>query len=377
MIERIGFWDYTCPRHGSLETYTADDWDRLLDDMAAGGFNALALSVKWLTTGYFSSLPWLDQDPNCTAIASRNELIEHALRGAAARGIEVWLLVVGTQYHEPSFGIAPANPGARWGDIGLYDLDHPEIQSRILQMYAEIADLFGSMVSGIVVELELCDGDAPHRKPIYNAWAQANNQPDYDAIHEIDLEPRSYPFVCWRNFTTDRRIDMLDKIRDTMVEHGYAGQFATLVELENIPGAVVRNVNIERLRQALPDWELVTYDSVYDRNVNRLATMGFCIDEPKQLGFDVQYLTRGVMTFAAGWGEQVVDLETQWRQSIEDVLAHPPQTLWFMGSDARHDGSVCNLSKLPAFGFNDGRTARLKLMALAQEMNLIEPIKSS
>jgi hypothetical protein len=36
-LKEIGFWDYTCPRHGSLERYTQADWDLLLDDMVAGG----------------------------------------------------------------------------------------------------------------------------------------------------------------------------------------------------------------------------------------------------------------------------------------------------------------------------------------------------
>ena len=83
-MQEIGFWDYTCPQHGSLERYTRQDWDVLIDDMAAGGFNSLTLGIKWLTTGYYSQFDWLDQDPNCSAIASKNQLIIHALRRAPA-----------------------------------------------------------------------------------------------------------------------------------------------------------------------------------------------------------------------------------------------------------------------------------------------------
>jgi len=54
-MKEIGFWDYTAPGGGGgLEVYTRDDWDRLLDDMAAGGFNSIALGIKRLTTGYRS-----------------------------------------------------------------------------------------------------------------------------------------------------------------------------------------------------------------------------------------------------------------------------------------------------------------------------------
>ena len=59
-ISEIGFWEYTCPGHGSVEEYSARDWDVLLDDMSAGGFNSLVLGVKWLSTGYRSRLKWLD-----------------------------------------------------------------------------------------------------------------------------------------------------------------------------------------------------------------------------------------------------------------------------------------------------------------------------
>lgn len=46
-MREIGFWDYTSPGGGGgLETYPREDWDRLLDDMAAGGLNSLALGIK-------------------------------------------------------------------------------------------------------------------------------------------------------------------------------------------------------------------------------------------------------------------------------------------------------------------------------------------
>lgn len=43
---------------------------------------------------------------------------------------------------------------------------------------------------------------------------------------------------------------------------------------------------------------------------------------------------------------------------LSDTIDH----LWFMGSDARLDGEVCSNVKLPAWGFGDGRTARLLQM---------------
>jgi hypothetical protein len=117
-INQIGFWDYTCPRHGSLERYSQADWDILLDDIAVGGFIALLLIIKWLTTGYRAHLPWLDQYPSCSASLSNNALIYHALRAARQRGLHTWILVVATIFPRQQFDF----PGGStywtpdWGD---------------------------------------------------------------------------------------------------------------------------------------------------------------------------------------------------------------------------------------------------------------------
>jgi hypothetical protein len=44
----------------------------------------------------------------------------------------------------------------------------------------------------------------------------------------------------------------------------------------------------------------------------------------------------------------------------------------FMWSDCRLDGWVCSLSKLPQWGFSDGRTARLRLMQISREILTIK-----
>ncbi len=375
-MREFGFWDYTCPGNGSLEGYTIPEWELLLDDMAAGGMNSLVLCVKWLSTGYRSRLPWLDQQPGVTAIASDNAVVHHALRGARARGMRTWLLVVGSIFHAGSFGLAPANPGARWGEFAQYDLDQPEVAERIELLFDEITALFGAEADGIIAELEFCDGSAPHRIPLYNAWAATEGRPDYDAITRIALEPRSYPFLDWRDFTTDRRAAMLRRIAAVVRGRGFSGALATIVEVGNCDGVLVRNVSLPRLRAALPEWGVVTYDSVYDRRINRLSSMEFCVTQPRALGYEVNFLTRGVMTFGANWSDISDSLDEQWRMSLEDTLAFPPDRLWFMGADAcTDDGQVCNRAKLPQWGYHDGRTARLALMRLARELGVTAGVK--
>lgn len=374
MFKEIGFWDYTCPMHGSLERYTRDDWDMLLEDMAEQmgtsgvSFNSLVLGIKWLTTGYHSRLGWLDQDANCTAVASQNDLVWYALRKAKRLGIRTRLLVVATIFPSKNFDLPGGIP--YWTDaFRVYDLDVPGLAERIDMLFSEIVELFGDDTDGIVIELEFCDGESEHRIPVYNAWARENNRPEFREIKSIRLEPRAYPFQHWRDFTTFRRIETLKRIETLVREKGFQGELSSIIEQDNQPMAVLGNVNLEMLQQALPGWPVVTYDSIYDRRRNRLATMDLCIHQPRQAGMKVYYLTRGVMTFGIPPDLPPTTLEAQWHMSLEDARVHQPEILWFMGSDCRLDGAVCSHVKLPDWGFADGRTARLRLMQLVREMS--------
>lgn len=365
-IKEIGFWDYTCPLNGSLERYTTRDWDILLDDMVAGGFNSLVLCIKWVTTGYRSKYPWLDQDPTCSAVASDNAIVHHALQGAKSRGIHTWLLVVASIFETKTFNLEGGID--YWpGGFRAYDLDTPGLAERMDLLISEVATLFGKETEGLVVELEYCDGEAPHRIAIYNDWALRNNRPDYATIKAIRLEPRGFPFYHWRDFTTSRRIVTLKRIEQVLKREGFTGKLASIIEIDNQPMAVVGNTNLEMLHDALPHWSVVTYDSIYDRRRNRLATMDLCIAQPRLARLEVNYLTRGVMTFHIPPELGPTSLPEQWDLELEDAKLYQPDRLWFMGADCRVDGLVCSHLQLPQWGFPDGRTARLKLFEMVHE----------
>ena len=53
---------------------------------------------------------------------------------------------------------------------GRMILTLPEWQSGSRALFEEVMGLFGDEVDGLVVELEFCDGEAPHRIPMYNTW---------------------------------------------------------------------------------------------------------------------------------------------------------------------------------------------------------------
>ncbi len=370
-MKEIGFWDYTCPAHGSLENYTKADWDVLLDDMVEGGFNSLVICPKWLTTGYKSSYDWLDQDPSIAAIQTDNATIHHALQGAKKRGMRTWILVVASIFHVEKFGIKPASPS--WVTTrkrGEYDLDQPGVGDRIEMLFGELARLFGKDSDGFIIEFEQCDHEAPHRVALYEQWAKENNRPDFATIKNVALQPRSYPFVHWRDFTTSRRIAMYRRVEKSLRENGFNGTISTIAEMANGPTYVCGNVNLTELHRQLPTWPVLTYDDSYNRHVNRLATRDICMDQPKKIGLETQWLTRGVMTWNWPADAPALNLEEQWRMSMEDAIESKPDVLWFMVADARHEGLGADIKKLPQWGFSDGRTARKRLMAMAKEMGL-------
>jgi len=357
-IKEIGFWDYSCPRHGSLERYRNADWDVLLDDMAEGGLNSLVLCPKWMTTGYKSRLPWLDQE-ECTAIETDNEVLFYGLSEAKKRGIRCSLLVVSTQFVAKNYGVPPLTDSL-WGEYGCYDLDFPGLQERMLEMYDEIHDLFGSYVDRYICELEYCDYTAPHRIPPYEAWAKQYNEPEYKDITGItNLQPRWYPFFTWRRYTTWCRANALNAVRDLLHRKGFTGPFATIAEVCNRDQVMIGNTDFAMMQEKVADLEMVTYDSIYNRKINRDAAMDFCIPNPRKHGYKtVHWLTRGVMTF-----DKTDNLNEQWDMSIEDALRYQPDTLWFMGTDTTTDtGEVCSRAKLPAWGYTDGIVARRALI---------------
>ena len=106
-LREYGFWEYTTPRTGGFETYDLDDYRLTLDDMAQAGMNSIMIMVKWVTTGYRSKLPFLDQSPDNKVIASGNKLLRKVIAEANSRHIKVWLGAVTSYYDSDKFGSTP------------------------------------------------------------------------------------------------------------------------------------------------------------------------------------------------------------------------------------------------------------------------------
>lgn len=179
-----GFWDYTTPGAGGMESYGRDDYLSLLDDMAGAGMNSLMVTVKWLTTGYRSRLPFQDQSPDNPVIASDNSLLRRAIEEAAQRGIKVWLGGAVTYFDTSRFRADPYRTYTRLSgfdlpvEVGLFDTDTPGITERIVQIYEELVELFPG-AGGLEVELEGAGVESARRIPLYDRWARENGRPPF------------------------------------------------------------------------------------------------------------------------------------------------------------------------------------------------------
>jgi hypothetical protein len=367
-----GFWDYTTPLAGGAEAFGRDEYLRLLDGMADGGMNSLMLCVKWLTTGYRSALPFLDQDPDSLVIASDNELVREVIREAHTRGIRVWIGAVVSLFVREPYGLEPhatfslKAPDGRSVEVGNYDSDSPEFAERAVRICEELVALFPEM-DGLEVELEGSGNEAPHRAEPYNTWAQAEGKRPFDQLGR-PLDPRLFDAPDWRDYATQRRIEVLSTIERAVREAGYQGDLATILETGNGHYAVSHEVNLELFHSHMSHWTATTYE--YDKWRHRNAMMDLCIEQPRETGFRTYYLPRGVMTWGGRW-PLPLSLEESWRRDIEDVARFRPDGLWWFGCGTVNEGIHVSNERLRVSGYADGDAARRALLTLLRESDLL------
>ncbi len=361
-LQEYGFWDYTTPAAGGMEAYELDDYISLFDDMAGAGMNSVLILVKWLTTGYRSRLRYLDQDENNPVTRSNNELLRQAIDEAHKRGIKVWIGAVVTHFVAEEFGGEPYATFTRVYNyrmpkpVGVYDVDHPGVTERSIEMFEEIIEQFPK-ADGLLVEVENAAISRPHRIPLYNAWAEANGRRAFEQLGK-PLNARSFDVPEWRDYTTHARIQLLKAIEKSVRAKGFEGEMSTICETLAPQYAVFQEVNLAEYHKACPDWVTTTYE--YDKSNHRYAMMDFCIDHPKKEGLKVYYLPRGVMT----WGPTPlpVPLEKSWEMDVEDILTFKPHGVWWFGSGTENDGVHVAQTALKNYGFENGVAARRALL---------------
>ena len=75
------------------------------------------------------------------------------------------------------------------------DRAHTDIGGRAGQQLGDLEGLSGRKQMVTVANT----GEAPHRIPVYDAWANENGRPPFAEISRIRLEPRHYPYSNWRD----------------------------------------------------------------------------------------------------------------------------------------------------------------------------------
>jgi hypothetical protein len=366
-----GFWDYTTPGAGGMEHYERDDYLRLLDDMSQAGMNSICVLPKWLTTGYRSRLPFLDQHADNPTTRSDNALLRHFLAEAKRRGIKPWLGVVIAMYpaehvRTPAIQIHPPDHGnLRLGvSIGVYDLDCPEVWDYAPQVLAELCREF-PCIEGLAIEVEWAGMALPHRIPLYNRWAAENGQPAFEKINN-PLNLRVMDVSPWRSYTTQRRIEFMRHLRAAV--SAYPGEWAMLCETGRSPYLLTQEVDLRLLARECPWCAAVSYECQYDKSFHRLGTMELAVEDSKQAGLKTFYLPRGVMT----WGPwpMALPLEESWRRDTEDILRFLPQGVWWFGSGCVETGrgSHVDAERLRQSRFADGTQARRRLLERARRI---------
>jgi hypothetical protein len=374
LLKEHGFWDYTTPGCGGMGEYQKQDYMLLLDDMAAAGMNSLCILVKWLTTGYRSRLPFLDQLPDCPVIASDNRLLQEAIVEAGKRNIKVWIGAVVSYYDAEKF--TNAKPWHIFQDMGGYKLpmgvgayaaDEPVLTERAIQIFEELLDIFPG-VGGLVVELESSGIEQPERIPRYNQWAKENNRPAFDKLGH-PFNPRYFDVTPWRDYTSNARFKLLRELEKALRGKGFAGDLSMICETGSYTNSVVQEVNLQEYRKQFPQWKTITYE--YEKYMNRYAMMEFCIETPKQEGLEVYYLPRGIMTWGMKW-PLPISLEESWCRDLEDIQMFQPHSVWWFGSGTVGDGTHVSLARIQKSGFRDGVDARRALLRAASGLNTVK-----
>ena len=363
-LSEYGFWDYTAPGTGGMEHYGRDDYLSLLDDMAEAGMNSLVVIVKWMTTGYTSQLPWLDQELANPAVASDNRLIHLVLDEARRRGIKVWLGAVVTQFVTASYGESPHRHFEIYVEgqprhTAIFDLDMPQVAERAVVLFEEIVELF-PQAAGLIVEIEGGDVFAPHRVEPYNRWAHEHDKPA-----AMNGSCPAYP-----EYAAFRRWQVLRAVEEGVRAKGFNGDMATICEVINLNYNTIQVVDLAELARGFPGIGVVTYS--YSRWQRRLAVADYCFVQPPEHGFPTFYLGRGVMTWNKQWRSpqppMPMSLREQWAIDVEDVARYGPDGFWWFGSGAVREGSHVDLGELQELGFKDGRDARLQLIRCGERL---------
>ncbi|NQT14004.1 MAG: hypothetical protein HQ582_14715 [Planctomycetes bacterium] len=333
--------------------------------------NSLVICVSCKRKGYRSRLPYLqnDQDPANTVIASDNATVQHAIRRGHKLGVKVHIQSCVNCYAKDGCDI-PIPPKAKTSlfDAIKFDLETPTVFERAIEQCEELVDIFPD-ADGLSVELEVHNVLYAHAAQAYDAWAAANGRPSYRELRDRPPNPRVDLNEEVRAYTTARACELYTEIEKAVRARGFRGDLSAICGSSARTGAYTTECDFGLFAEKTPHWIAITYE--YARCLHRLAAADFCMAWPKSFGLTTHYLGRGVMTWGMAREDWMpVSFEEHWRRDFEDALTHGVDGLWMFEADAHTDGDHACVEGLRQKGFADGREARLKLLALADQMGV-------
>ncbi len=156
----FGWWEVFAPSlHGRAHLWNANQWAEQIEWMASRGARTLFLYLHWYSTGYRSSLDWLDQPDYSLNVVAENAILRRLLRHARGRRIRVYLVNQVYVYDAESWKGPTAleefpDAAHYWPRrLVLAEAANSSVRNRIAKMFVEQAELFPN-AAGLLLEGE-------------------------------------------------------------------------------------------------------------------------------------------------------------------------------------------------------------------------------
>ncbi len=292
----FGWWEVFAPSlHGRAHLWNQAQWAEQIEWMASRGTRVLFLYLHWYSTGYRSSLPWLDQPDFSLNVATENAVLRRLLRQARGRKIRVYLvnqvyLYDAETYDGPTVLDEFADAAHYWPKrLVVAEAAETSVRNRIAKMFVEQAELFPN-AAGFLLE-----GEGKTSKGNYLA----------------------------KRALTEREAKLAAKVERAVRRTGYAGEVGYIYRGRELDPDLFVEVTKRKVR-------LVVFNPDPD---DRAGEKG--LREAVETGQPVTYVADGFVgarRYEARYTGRF-HAEVGWKRFAEQAVRHRPEQLVFFGYD--------------------------------------------
>ncbi|NOZ56870.1 MAG: hypothetical protein GXO73_08820 [Calditrichaeota bacterium] len=292
----FGWWEVFAPSlHGRAHLWNQAQWAEQIEWMGSRGARVLFLYLHWYSTGYHSSLAWLDQPDFSLNVATENAVLRRLLRQARGRKIRVYLvnqvyLYDAETYDGPTVLDEFADAAHYWPKrLVVADAAETSVRNRIAKMFVEQAELFPN-AAGFLLE-----GEGKTSKGNYLA----------------------------KRALTEREAKLAAKVERAVRRTGYAGEVGYIYRGRELDP----NLFVETTKRKV---RLVVFNPDPD---DRAGEKG--LREAVETGQPVTYVADGFIgarRYEARYTGRFHP-EVGWKRFAEQAVRHRPEQLVFFGYD--------------------------------------------